>query len=154
MIVCSSSVMRRTRPGDRWASDYSGATPVSCPRPFSTDGHVQSNHRNHPGGGARRRQRPLGDAALDAAQRARPAATAGGEAVRPAARAADVLPAAVGPDPADSGRTEGTLDARLPRLHPMSGRVSDHAGATGAGAETVDRPARFDPATRAVRLRG
>src|SRR5207342_3949481 len=31
MIVCSSSVMRRTRPGDRWAGDYSGATPGIMP---------------------------------------------------------------------------------------------------------------------------
>ena len=53
---------------------------------------------------------------------------------------------------AGARRTQGPLDAGVPRLHPLPGRLPDHAGRTGAGAEAMGSAARRGAAARAVRL--
>ena len=111
---------------------------------------------SHPGRRAGRRPRPAGRAEVSSARARRRAGRQlqTRHAVPAAARAARLLAAPVRRHPAGAGRTEGPLDPGVPRLHLLPGRLPDHAGGTGAGAEAVGSAARQHPPARAVRVGG
>ena len=114
---------------------------VSCPRTVRATSagtaHVQPHHRLVLVAALAAGARPVGRAALFRPRRRRRSGRST-QAVRlfdAAARAAAVLAAPVRRHAAGAGRAAGALDAGVPRLHALPGRLPDHAGASWRKAQ-------------------